>query len=88
MGDTLIPTGEMCEVDDTPFDFRIPRTIGECIRDGSDVQLMYGHGYDHNYVLNEHDLTDVSAVVRDPVSGRCLEGLYPNCDVYARLTAM
>lgn len=48
---TLIPTGKLEPVAGTPFDFTKPETIGARI--GADnVQLKYGRGYDHNYVLN------------------------------------
>lgn len=47
----LIPTGELQDVEGTPFDFREPRTIGERIN-ADDTQIKYGGGYDHNYVLN------------------------------------
>ncbi len=48
---TLIPTGELASVEDTPFDFRETKTIGEDI-DESNEQLENGQGYDHNFVLN------------------------------------
>src|SRR5918911_1103609 len=35
----------------TPFDFRTPTAIGARI-DRVHPQLRYGHGYDHNWVLN------------------------------------
>jgi aldose 1-epimerase len=55
--ETLIPTGEVAPVEGTPFDFREPTAIGARIRD-ADQQLLYGQGYDHNWVL---DRTDVGA---------------------------
>ncbi len=45
----LIPTGELAPVEETPFDFRRPRRIGERI-DADDVQLQRAGGYDHNWV--------------------------------------
>jgi aldose 1-epimerase len=36
----------------TPFDFTQFHTIGERIR-GNDQQLVFGRGYDHNWVLNQ-----------------------------------
>jgi aldose 1-epimerase len=48
--DTLIPTGELASVDGTPFDFRRSTRIGARISDDH-VQLRYGRGYDHNWVL-------------------------------------
>ncbi len=48
---TLIPTGKIEPVAGTPFDFRQPTAIGARI--GADnIQLKYGKGYDHNFVLN------------------------------------
>lgn len=47
----LIPTGELKQVKNTPFDFTLKHTIGERI-EMKDEQLKFGKGYDHNYVLN------------------------------------
>lgn len=48
----LIPTGELCPVEGTPFDFRTPKTVGRDIL-AEDAQLaIVGQGYDHNLVLN------------------------------------
>lgn len=48
---TLIPTGRIEAVAGTPLDFRQPVTIGSRINDDH-IQLRYGKGYDHNFVLN------------------------------------
>jgi aldose 1-epimerase len=71
---TLIPTGELREVEGTPFDFRRPTAIGARIN-AQDEQLRYGHGYDHNWVLNKSvpGALTVAAVLRDGVSGRVVE---------------
>jgi aldose 1-epimerase len=69
---TLIPTGEIAPVAGTPFDFRTPHAIGERIRDNNQ-QLMFGQGYDHNWVLDRHGSGLVQAArLRDPDSGRVL----------------
>ena len=47
----LIPTGELKDIAQTPFDFTTPHTIGERIEEDNE-QLKFGKGYDHNYVLN------------------------------------
>ena len=49
---TLIPTGELRPVEGTPMDFRIPVAIGARINQ-KDQQLIYGGGYDHNWVLTQ-----------------------------------
>lgn len=48
---TMIPTGAMASVEGTPFDFRLPKTIGARIGENNQ-QIQYGRGYDHNFVLN------------------------------------
>jgi aldose 1-epimerase len=71
--ETLIPTGELPPVAGTPFDFRSFHAIGERIR-GDDEQLVFGRGYDHNWVLNPpsgHGL-NLAAKLVDPSSGRVL----------------
>jgi aldose 1-epimerase len=69
-----IPTGELTPVTGTPFDFRLPRQIGERIEQ-PDKQLRHGSGYDHNFVLNkgEGNALTRAARVSEPVSGRVLE---------------
>ena len=71
---TLIPTGEMRPVADTPFDFRVPHSIGSRIN-VNDEQLRLGGGYDHNWVLNSSatGALKLAAVLIDPTSGRSLE---------------
>jgi aldose 1-epimerase len=72
---TLIPTGELRAVAGTPFDFRQAHPIGERI-EGTDEQLRFGHGYDHNWVLNGYGGDPKPAArVYDPKSGRVLEVL-------------
>lgn len=46
-----IPLGTVAPVEDTPMDLRLPVRIGEHIDDAF-PQLMQGHGYDHNYVVD------------------------------------
>ena len=47
----LIPTGEIAPVEGTPFDFRQLTPIGDRVN-GDHQQLVYGLGYDHNWVLS------------------------------------
>ena len=47
-----IPTGEIASVEGTPFDFREAKPMGRDIAQEND-QLSYGHGYDHNFVLDK-----------------------------------
>ena len=83
---TLIPTGELRDVEGTPFDFRRPRAIADGIRDGRDAQIRIGRGYDHNFALDK-GLTkkpEFAARLEDPGSGRVLEVLTtePGLQVY------
>jgi len=73
----LIPTGEMRPVAGTVFDFTRGRALSEGIRDGSDPQIVIGHGWDHNFVLDKGATSEVglAARVEDPASGRVLDVL-------------
>jgi aldose 1-epimerase len=69
---TLIPTGELRPVENTPLDFRSPTAIGARIGQ-DDEQLKFGGGYDHNWVINkEIGKLALMARVTDPESGRVL----------------
>jgi aldose 1-epimerase len=71
----LITTGELEKVDNTPMDFRKPTKIGERINDDFQ-QLIYGKGYDHNWVLNNYDKSvHVVTTLYEPISGRFMEVL-------------
>lgn len=48
----LIPTGKIDPVGGTPFDFRQPTAIGGRVNDSANQQIKFGHGYDHNFVLD------------------------------------
>ncbi len=69
----LIPTGELRPVKGTPMDFTTPTKIGARIDDNYE-QLVLGHGYDHNWVINRKgDGLILAARVYEPTSGRVLE---------------
>lgn len=63
-----MPTGEITEVEETPMDFRTPRSIGSLV-DKTD----YGC-YDHCYVLNRKTdgVLSLCARVEEPRSGRVM----------------
>lgn len=70
---TLIPTGELHPVENTPFDFRTPTAIGARIGQ-DDEQLKFGLGYDHNWVINKKfGELSLMARVTEPTTGRVLE---------------
>ena len=73
--DSSIPTGKIVSVEDTVFDFRTPHAVGDRVRDGRDVQIVYGRGYDHNWVIGDKvtPTTHMMARVVEPVSGRGYE---------------
>ena len=69
-----IPTGEIRKVEGTPFDFRIPKPVGQDIA-ADDEQIKNGTGYDHCYVLNKREpgeLTLAASMV-EPSTGRTME---------------
>lgn len=70
----LIPTGELRPVTGTPFDFRLPATIGARINSTNDEQIVLGNGYDHNWVLNKQgNELSLAAEVYEPTTGRLME---------------
>ena len=74
--ETLIPTG-IEPVEGTPMDLRKPVVVGADI-DNPFTQLVYGGGYDHNWILNAAgDINKVAAKVVSPTSGIVME-VYTN----------
>lgn len=71
---TLIPMGEFRPVNNTPFDFRVPKRIGEDIT-ANNRQLEYGMGYDHCWILNGSITRKPRKVASlyHPESGRYIE---------------
>ena len=73
--ETLIPTGELRSVEDTPFDFREATPIGARLGVEHE-QLKFGNGYDHNFVLDRRSTAlELVSTVYEPNSGRFLEVL-------------
>jgi len=69
----LIPTGELANVEGTPFDFRKSTAIGARIGQANE-QLKRGLGYDHNWVLNRQGTgLSLAAKVYEPLTGRTME---------------
>lgn len=75
-----LPTGRLLDVENTPFDFRVAKRIGTDINQ-SDLQLKYGNGYDHNFILSGSK----AAVLYSPVSGieLTVETDMPGMQVYS-----
>ncbi len=71
---TLIPTGELAPVAGTPFDFTEGKQIGRDIGTPCE-QLIYGMGYDHNWVLNKDSAGILSFAVKlwEEKTGRVME---------------
>lgn len=73
--ESMLPTGELRPVSDTPFDFREPQTIGDRMGRSEDAQLARTRGFDHNFVLHGGVTAEPKFAARlgDPKSGRILE---------------
>lgn len=68
-----IPTGEIKSVSGTPMDFRKLTPIGENINNDYE-QIIFGKGYDHNWVLNTNGSDKkIAAQVIDENSGIAME---------------
>lgn len=81
---TFMTLGTIESVDDTPFDFRNPKVIGNDINVDNE-QIANGHGYDHNWVLNSGATSAPKVVLTDPSSGIVLEVLTdePGIQIYS-----
>ncbi|MBR0192336.1 MAG: galactose mutarotase [Thermoguttaceae bacterium] len=83
VNETLIPTGDLRDVEGTPFDFRKPTAIGERIGQTDYDQIKLGNGYDHNWVLNKTEnvvgknsekfLETPDATLYEPTTGRVMD---------------
>lgn len=70
---TLIPTGQITSVSGTPLDFTKSTAIGARIEQ-QDEQMVFGSGYDHNFVINRKGAgLALAARVYEPTTGRVLE---------------
>jgi aldose 1-epimerase len=69
----LITTGKFMDVSNTPMDFRTPTAIGARINDQFE-QLIFGKGYDHNWVIRNYSKGKVRKAVElyEPKSGRLM----------------
>jgi aldose 1-epimerase len=69
----LITTGKYLYVTNTPMDFRTPTSVGSRINDQFE-QLLFGKGYDHNWVIKHYVKGKVrrAAEVYEQKSGRVM----------------
>lgn len=74
IGDKRLPTGESLPVAGTCMDFTTFHPIGDCIG-ADDAEAGTLSGYDHNYILPQHEPGEVikAAEIRDPGNGRVME---------------
>ena len=85
VNDNFITLGTIDSVEGTPMDFRTAHEVGRDI-DSDFEQVVFGHGYDHNWVLNtKGDIKECAARLMSPKTGITLE-VYtdePGIQVYA-----
>ncbi|MCL2153191.1 MAG: galactose mutarotase [Oscillospiraceae bacterium] len=74
VGDTLIPTGDLMDVANTPFDLRNRVKIGMGI-DSDHPQIVLGGGYDHNFALSREPSRETSLAAVLEYDGLVLECL-------------
>lgn len=67
LDDESLPTGELLEVEATPFDFRDGKPVGEAIS-SEDKAIVQAGGLDHPFILK-----DGVTRLHDPVSGRVMD---------------
>ena len=67
---TLIPTGSIDSVKNTPLDFTRPKAIGKDIGE-ENQQLKFAGGYDHNFILDNpgaEDVLELAATIWSPIT--------------------
>ena len=57
--ESLIPTGEVTDISNTPFDLRELTTIKHGLS-SNHPQILFGNGFDHNYVLSRSPEMELS----------------------------
>ena len=68
-----IPTGNIVDVKNTPFNFTEMLSIGKNI-DADDENIKNGFGFDHNWVINgDENKLKFTAKVLEPETGRIME---------------
>jgi len=79
-----LPTGKLLSTRDTPFDFKESKSVGRDIG-ADDIQLYYGNGYDHNFVLSDTAELKKAAVLYSPESRIVMTTLttLPGMQVYS-----
>jgi len=82
---TLIPTGELADVEGTPMDFRAPKALGNEL-EADFPALIYGKGYDNCWAIAgyKEGVVTEAALLSEPTSGRTLRVLtdQPGVQVY------
>lgn len=68
--ENLLPTGNIVNVDNTVFDFRNGRIIGEGINSNHSQNIIANNGYDHPFLLNKNHQQEIILVEKE--SGRKL----------------
>ncbi len=65
-----VPTGDLADLKNTPFDFTQFKKIGQDIATDNE-QLKLSNGYDHSFVLEQQHtaLLKHAAILKEPVSG-------------------
>lgn len=69
----LIPDGKLIDVENTPYDFRTAKTLGEGFAADYPMIKEFG-GYDNNFCFADYDgKVKLRAVLEDPKSGRVMK---------------
>ncbi|HWP50299.1 MAG TPA: aldose epimerase family protein [Clostridia bacterium] len=82
--ENCLPTGRLLDTARTPLDFKEPKQIGRDI-DADDTQILYGGGYDHNFVLANTTEFKNAAILYSPETGirMITSTMLPGMQVYS-----
>ncbi len=88
-GDVGMPEGAYAPVDGTPFDFRVPRTIGDAYAASKPEDFRFAAAFDDSLVIAGERFR-LAARLKDPASGRVMETYtdLPGMQLYTPARAM
>lgn len=70
LNDELIPTGEVIEAYNSPFNFIKERKLNDGIIGSSEQNKIVGNGYDHYFIFKKNKKRNI--IVKEETSGRVL----------------
>ena len=72
LDERVLPLGELASVDQTAFDLQKPKKLAE-VFSSTDEQIQKMNGFDHPFILTNHDLINPDVILKSPTKDITLE---------------